>query len=66
MSEEEARVGGGGKQRAQGREEGHTHEPTMHPVLGPHLELDTASPRAGRGIFRGEKKPEMREKNSPG
>lgn len=38
-----------------GREEGHTHEPTVHPAPGPHLELDTASPRAGRGNFRGKK-----------
>lgn len=56
VSEEEARVGGGGPERAQGREEGHTHEPTVHPASGPHLELDTASPRAGRGNFRGEKR----------
>lgn len=39
-----------------GREEGHTHEPTVHPASGPHLESDTASPRAGRGNVRKEKK----------
>lgn len=49
-----------------GREEGHTHEPTVHPASGPHLESDTASPRAGRGNVRKEKKLEekTREKSS--
>lgn len=55
VSEEGARVGGGGRERARGREEGHTHEPALHPASGPHLELDTASPRAGRGNFGGGK-----------
>lgn len=49
-------VGREGSERAQGREEGHTHEPAVHPASGPHLELDTASPREGRGIFRDRKK----------
>lgn len=56
VSEEEARVEGGEGERAQGREEGHTHEPTVHPASGPHLELDAASPREGRGNFRGKNK----------
>lgn len=67
MSEEGARVGGGGRERARGREEGHTHGPTVHPASGPHLELDTASPRAGRGNVRKEKKKlqeKTREKSS--
>ena len=48
--------GGRGRERVRGREEGHTHEATVHPASRPHLESDTASPRAGRGNFRKEKK----------
>lgn len=40
--------GGRGRERVRGREEGHTHEATVHPASRPHLESDTASPRAGR------------------
>lgn len=39
----------------EGVRKGHTHEPAVHPASGPHLELDTASPRAGRGNVRGRK-----------
>lgn len=49
-------VGREGSERARGREEGHTHEHAVHPASGPHLELDTASPREGRGNFRERKK----------
>lgn len=59
-----ATAGGGERERAWGREEGHTHEPTVHPASGPHLELDTASPRAGRGDFRGKKHSKRRREKA--
>lgn len=64
VSEEGAMVGGGGRERARGREEGHTHGPAVHPASGPHLELDTASPRAGRGDFREKNVKRRRERKA--
>lgn len=53
----------GKREGARGREEGHTHEPTVHPASGPHLELDTEQEE---GISGGKKKlqEETREKSS--
>lgn len=57
-------MGREGSERAQGREEGHTHEPAVHPASGPHLELTQLLPEKEGGFLEIGKNTSGRAKRS--